>query len=181
MKKSDLVSGKHIVELREGSRLLVAGDFLPDIDGNGFMCLTSYSDDLRLNDCEVDYDESHADFDICKVYEIVKHMGLPILANNMDTACKIVWERKPELSEVERVILENVDKQYKWIARDSSKKIYLYKEKPIRSHGVWLSGLDQSVGMHQFGDLFKMIDSESWNPILIADLLDKDEPFRWPE
>ena len=32
MKKSDLISGKHIVELRDGSRLLVAGDYLPDID-----------------------------------------------------------------------------------------------------------------------------------------------------
>ena len=48
MKKSDLISGKHIVELRDGSRLLIAGDYLPDIDGNGFMCLTSYSDYLTL-------------------------------------------------------------------------------------------------------------------------------------
>ena len=118
MKKYDLISGKHIVELRDGFRLLVAGDYLPDIDGNGFMCLTSYSDDLRLNDYEVDYDKCHVEFDICKVYEIVVYTALPILANNMDTTCKLVWERKPELSEVERIILENADKKYKYIARD---------------------------------------------------------------
>ena len=166
MKKSDLVSGKHIVELNDGSRLLVAGDFLPDMDGNGYMSLSSYTSDLRHIG-----EASSAEFSIHKVYEIVAYMAFPAITRNMDEACQLVWERKPELSEVERVILENVDKKYKYIARDSSRKIYLYKEKPVRSHGVWLSGLDQSVGMHQFGNLFKMIDSESWNPTLIADLL----------
>lgn len=177
MRKSDLVSGKHIVETRIGDRLLVAGDYLPDIDGNGFMALASYRDDLK----QVDGGLSGDAYDICKVYEIVKHMGLPILANNMDTACKIVWERKPELSEVERVILENVDKEYKWMAKDATGEIYLYKEKPVKSRGVWLLGINKTASMHQFNDLFKMIDADAWEPTLIADLLDKDEPFRWPE
>lgn len=183
MKKSDLVSGKHIVELRDGSRLLVAGDFLPDIDGNGYMCLKSYSDDLKIDDCEVDFDECHTAFDMLKVYKIVKHMSLPILANRIDTACELIWERKPELSKVERVILENVSKEYKYIARDRNQNIYLHKEKPVWSHGVWLSGIDQSVGMHQFDNLFKMIDSEAWDPTLIADLLGEDdlESLCWPK
>lgn len=171
MKKSDLVSGKHILELRDGSRLLVAGDFLPDIDGNGFMCLKSYSDDLKLDDCEVDFDECHTAFDMLKVYEIVRHMSLPRLADNMDSSCKLIWERKPELSEAERVILENVDKEYKWMAKDATGEIYLYKEKPVKSHGVWLLGINKTASMHQFNDLFKMIDADAWEPTLIADLL----------
>lgn len=175
MKKSDLISGKHILELRDGSRLLVTGSFLPDIDGNGFMCLTSYSDDLRLNDCEVDYDKCHVGFDICKVYEIVKHMGLPRLADSMDTACKLVWERKPELSEVERVILENVDKKYKWIARDGYietngmlGELGLFKNKPKRMNDYW-SGTD--CASFTFSNLFKMVKWEDEEPTLIADLL----------
>ena len=111
MKKSDLASGKHIVELRNGSRLLVVGDFLPEIDGNRYMFLTSLTDDLYLNAREVDYAKCHANYDICKVYEIIEYIGLFGLADNMDTACKLVWERKPELSEAERVILENLDKR----------------------------------------------------------------------
>ena len=93
MKKSDLISGKHIVELNEGSRFLVAGNFLPDIDGNGYMGLASYSEDLK----HISYKRNDTEFDIRKVYEIVRHMGLLRLSERMDTACKLVWERKPEL------------------------------------------------------------------------------------
>ena len=111
MKKSDLVSGKHIVETADKRRYLVAGNFLPDIDGNGYIFLTSFSDDLRL----ISSRRIDAEFDILKVYEIVRHMGLLFLSERMDTACKLVWERKLELSEAERIILENVSKEYKYI------------------------------------------------------------------
>ena len=172
MKKSDLISGKHIVELRDGSRLLVAGDYLPDIDGNGFMCLTNYSDDLRLNDCEVDYDKCHVEFDICKVYEIVAYMALPFLANNMDTACKLVWERKPELSEVERIVLENVDKEYRYIAREGNNNLYLYSRKPNKFCKAWTSNVPTFTAMYQFNHLFRMAKWEDEEPTLIADLLE---------
>ena len=176
MKKSDLISGKHIVEFRDGSRLLIAGDYLPDIDGNGFMCLTSYSDDLRLNDCEVDYDKCHVEFDICKVYEIVVYTALPILANNMDTTCKLVWERKPELSEAERIILENADKKYKYIARDGyieeegmRAELGLFEDKPIKINDYW-SGTN--CANFTFSNLFKMVKWEDEEPTLISDLLE---------
>ena len=176
MKKNDLISGKHIVELRDGSRLLVAGDFLPDIDGNGFMCLKSYSDDLKLDDCEVDFDERHTAFDMLKVYEIVRHMSLPILANRIDTVCKLVWERKPELSEVERVILENVDKKYKYIARDGyieeegmPEELGLFEDRPIKINDYW-SGAN--CANFTFSNLFKMIKWEDEEPTLISDLLE---------
>ena len=171
MKKSDLVSGKHIVELRDGSRLLVAGDFLPDIDGNGFMCLKSYSDDLKLDDCEVDFDECHTAFDMLKVYEIVRHMSLPRLADNMDSSCKLIWERKPELSEAERVILENVDKRYKYIVRDEDRILHLYASKPEKLLGKWSNhGCDYSMGFYAFEHLFKMVKWEDDEPTLISDL-----------
>ena len=172
MKKNDLISGKHIVELRDGSSLLIAGDYLPDIDGNGFMCLTSYSDDLRLNDCEVDYDKCHVEFDICKVYEILVYTALPILANNMDTTCKLVWERKPELSEVERVILENVDKEYKYIAREENNDLYLCGRKPHKFCKVWISNAPIDASMCQFNHLFGMVKWEDDEPTLISDLLE---------
>lgn len=172
MKKSDLISGKHIVELRDGSRLLVAGDFLPDIDGNGFMCLESYSDDLKLDDCEVDFDECHTAFDMLKVYEIVRHMSLPRLADNMDSSCKLIWERKPELSEAERVILENVDKEYKYIAREENNDLYLCGRKPHKFCKAWISNAPIDASMCQFNHLFKMVKWEDEEPTLISDLLE---------
>ncbi len=172
VKKSDLISGKHIVELRDGSRLLVAGDYLPDIDGNGFMCLTSYSDDLRLNDCEVDYDKCHVDFDICKVYEIVKHMGFPRLADNMDSSCKLIWERKPELSEAERVILENLYRDSNYITRDESGDLWLFENRPIKEDYSWdlLNGFGENFNLYKH--LFQMVKWEDEEPTLIADLLE---------
>lgn len=170
MKKSDLVSGEHIVELNDGSRLLVAGNFLPDIDGNGYMSLSSYKSDLKHID-----GGCGGEFNICKVYEIEAYMGFPVLSNNMDTACKLVWERKPELSEAERVVLENVDKDYKWIARDGYVEtkgmlgeLGLFKYKPIRKNDYWLGA---NCASFTFSNLFKMVKWEDEEPTLIADLL----------
>ena len=172
MEKSDLISGKHIVELRDGSRLLVAGDFLPDIDGNGFMCLESYSDDLKFNDCEVDFDERHTAFDMLKVYEIVKHQSLLILANRIDTACKLVWERKPELSEIEMVILENLYRDSNYITRDESGGLWLFENRPIKKDYNWdlLNGFGENFNLYKH--LFKMIKWEDDEPTLISDLLE---------
>ena len=171
MKKSDLVSGKHILETRMGDRFLVAGDYLPDIDGNGFMTLISYRDDLK----QVDRGLSGDAYDICKVYEIIYHMGLLFLSERMDTACKLVWERKPELSEAERVILENVDKKYKWITRDGYietngmlGELGLFEDKPKKKNDYWFGA---GYAIFTFSNLFKMVKWEDEEPTLIADLL----------
>ena len=165
MKKSDLISGKHIVELRDGSRLLVAGDYLPDIDGNGFMWLMSYTEDLKY----ISSNKIEAEYDICKVYQILLNMSLPDLANRMDTACKLVWERKPELSEVERVILENAEKKYKYIARDLQGRLYLYVEKPIKLYEIWIR-TQKEQSLFAFESIFEMVKWEDKEPTLISDV-----------
>ena len=53
------------------------------------------------------------------------------------TECISNWlkskHKKPiTLSEVERIILENIDKEYKWIARDNDNAVFIYKGKPFR-------------------------------------------------
>lgn len=87
----------------------------------------------------------------------------------------LVWERKPELSDAERVILENVDKKYKWIARDGyieeegmRAELGLFENKPTRRDDYW-SGIDGVI--FTFSNLFKMIKWEDKEPTLIADLL----------
>lgn len=166
MKKSDLISGKHIVELRDGSRLLVAGDYLTYIDGNGFMWLMSYTEDLKY----ISSNKIEAEHDICKVYQILLNMSLPDLANRMDTACKLVWERKPELSEVERIILENVDKKFKYITRDKNRELFIFEGKPYKCQNEWAQRY--AIDFEPFRYLFEMVKWEDEEPTLIADLLE---------
>jgi|TARA_A100001391_G_scaffold199931_1_gene183725 hypothetical protein len=48
--KSNLVSGEHVVETKEGNRYLVTGDYL--IGETGYLCLSRYEDDLTyVNGC----------------------------------------------------------------------------------------------------------------------------------
>lgn len=52
--------------------------------------------------------------------------------------CKINWlkeehKEKITLSEAERIILENLDKEYKWIARDKTKLLRIFIKKPLKS------------------------------------------------
>lgn len=51
--------------------------------------------------------------------------------------CRLEWfkqehKEKIELSEAERIILKNIDKEYSWIARDENKALNVYKERPIK-------------------------------------------------
>ena len=172
MKKSDLVSGKHIVETNNKRRYLVAGNHLPNIDGSGWFALSDFNDDLKHSSVYVR--ETVKSFNINKVYEIVIPMGLCDLTEKMDAACKLVWERKPELSEVERVILENVDKRYKYMARDKEGNLFIYSSREIEKFiNEWCYCNDK--GIHHsfvvFNNLFKMVKWEDNEPTLIADLL----------
>ena len=53
--------------------------------------------------------------------------------------CCLNWlksehKEKITLSEAERVILENIDKDYKWIARDDwQNQLFIYTTKPIKN------------------------------------------------
>ena len=171
MKKSDLVSGKHIVETGNKSRYLVAGNNLPNIDGSGWLELSDFNDDLKHSSY---VKEAVKSFNISKVYEIVIPMGLCDLMERIDTACKLVWERKPELSEAERVILENVDKKYKYIAKDEGGNLFIYSSSKIEKFmSEWCYNDDKGVhfSFAFFNNLFKMVKWEDEEPTLIADLL----------
>lgn len=79
-----------------------------------------------------------------------------------------------KLSEDEKVILRNIDKKYKWIARDKNGRLYVYKERPLKAHTMWRN--DDSGGMHMvlFNHLFQFIKWEDEEPYNIEELL-KDE------
>lgn len=53
-------------------------------------------------------------------------------------------------TEDEKVILRNLPREFRWIARDSDKDLYLYKEKPYKDGGQW----DIDEGFYEL-DLFE--------------------------
>lgn len=80
---------------------------------------------------------------------------------------------KPTLSEAERVILENIDKDYKWIARDRDEKLYIYTVKPSRStlFNNWNLIEGKAGNMSTFNHLFQFITWQDDEPYNIEEFL----------
>ena len=69
------------------------------------------------------------------------------------------------LSEAERIILENGNKDFNWIARDKSGALYVYTEKPRKNDTIW-ENTSRSFELTYFNHLFQFItwnDSEPYN------------------
>ena len=148
MKKNDLISGKHVVELEDGDKyLFLEGRFI----NNRFW----YDTDAKIN----------------RIFEIQQACSLGDMLV-FGKGLKLIWERKPELSDVERAILENVDKEYRYIVREENDKLYLFGRKPNKFCRVWVSNVPTAASMYQFNHLFKMVKWEDEEPTLIADLLE---------
>ena len=82
-------------------------------------------------------------------------------------------EVKPTLSEAERVILENIDKDYKWIARDNwDNQLFIYTAKPIKNEikGTWGAEGD-NADLELFNHLFQFIKWQDEEPYNIEELL----------
>lgn len=165
MKKSDLRAGM-VVELRLGRKFLVLNFNLIypnsreeivkyiNLDGESYISNSNVEDDLTSNVVK--------ECDIMKVYSDY-------------TLKELLWERKKiKLTEDEKVILRNIDKKYKYIARDESQKLYLYKTKPIKSETIWRVCDEDYYDFKLFEHLFQFINWEDEEPCLIKELLDNE-------
>ena len=78
------------------------------------------------------------------------------------------------LSEAERIILENIDEDYKWIARDENNYLYVYENKPTKEESRWKNnGIDLYEDIFVFNHLFQFITWEDSTPYNIAELLEE--------
>ena len=151
MKKSDLEYG-NVVELRNGGFYVLASVYgesiLITLKRKYHFNLKNYSEDL-IQICGVEM------FDIMKVYK--------------DYTCKeLLWERKDlKLTEDEKVILRNLPKEYKWIARDKNGCLYAYASKPKKGIIMW----ESDGSMIPFDHLFQFIKWEDEEPYSIEELL----------
>ncbi len=95
--------------------------------------------------------------------------------------CKEEWlkqERieKITLSEAEKVILENLDKRYKWIARDNGGSLCVYESKPFKTDMyIWNNMTNVYKSLSVFKHLFQFVKWEDKEPHNIKELLEASE------
>lgn len=93
--------------------------------------------------------------------------------------CKAIWlqaeHKEPiTLSEAERIILENIDKEYKWICRDGVENVvWVYTDKPTKNGGWWMNESNSKIGwnLSLFSHLFQFITWNDSEPYNIEELL----------
>lgn len=81
-----------------------------------------------------------------------------------------------KLTEDEKVILKNIDKRYKWIARDECGTLSVFVDKPSKFLGMWNN--KRHTGWYHinvFAHLFQSIKWDDKEPYLIENLLKEDD------
>lgn len=152
MRKSDLVAGEHMVQYRCGFfRFVDERDGLIDSDGNRVNGLRFYDERLNSNGDKM--------FDIVAVYELNE-----------------VWNREePTITEDEKAILRNLPEEYRFISRDKSGELYIYRDKPEKGSEFWENGIGNKVFyLMMFNHLFQMVRWEDDEPWKFEDLLNLD-------
>lgn len=118
----------------------------------------------------VNYDENlknkvYRGFDILEVYK-----------NYMLT--DLMWKRKEfGTSEDERIILRNVLKKYKFLARDKDGGLYAYVDKPFKMGDNWFGDGNVNASLKVFEHLFEFITWQDEEAFEIKELLEIDETF----
>ena len=74
------------------------------------------------------------------------------------------------MTEQEKVILQSIDPQFKYIARDKNGFLYLYYDEPKKEEKSWYPESDYS-DLCAFNHLFKNVSWEDEEATLIQDLL----------
>ena len=102
----------------------------------------------------------HSKVSNLKVNEIVKITKLP---------------KKKQFSQDELCILRNIDKEYKWIARDEEDGgICIFIEKPLRKNHIWdLERSSHYMFFSCYNHLFNSIQWEDEEPVYIDDYVER--------
>lgn len=138
--------------------------------------IDKYYEDLVFSACNWDSQNSVG----CRTYELRTGQ---ISYDDCDCDCErcypdsLKWlqqEYKEPLSEVERIILENIDKQYQWIARDKDSNLYIYENKPHKTPDLCWNADKECCGFFAFNHLFQMMQWEDEEPTNIEELIKKE-------
>ena len=84
--------------------------------------------------------------------------------------------KKKQFTDDELCILRNIDKKYKWIARDKSGSLCIFDEKPKKSEEMWDNVTNSDfIELNCYNSLFNSIHGEDEEPIRIDDYVEIKE------
>ena len=134
MRKSDLKSGMRVV-FRNGERYIIVGDLMYDVNWR-FTEIECYNEELKYS---VIFVTGDSEWDIMEVHKVV-NKGAPLSENNF-TRVTLLWKRQ-ELSEQDKKVIDAIKllkPDYKWIARDEDRKLYVHRNEPLKGEIGWNS------------------------------------------
>lgn len=91
-------------------------------------------------------------------------------------AYRIIWEHEePTITSAEKVLLENIGKNFKYIARNRDSTLFVYGDEPekeVEKLNMWIRRPDSYIAnLAVYIHLFPMVKWEDEEPWLIEDLL----------
>jgi hypothetical protein len=95
--------------------------------------------------------------------------------NDLDDVEEVIkLPKKKEFTGDELCILRNIDKEYKWIARDDDGKLCMYTEKPLKRETVWTATKNAYITeLYCFNHLFNSIQWEDEEAVFIDDYVER--------
>ena len=97
-----------------------------------------------------------------------------ITLNDISKVTVIKLPKKKEFTDDELCILRNIDKEYKWIARDNNGSVSIFSEKPYREDDVWGNVILALYNdLNCYNHLFDQIQWEDEEPIYIDDYVER--------
>ena len=110
-----------------------------------------------------------------EVLKIQEYSTLSI--NTLVTSEIIKLPKKKEFTDDELCILKNIDKKYKWIAKDKSGDIFTFVSKPIKTERFWSDGWSNGESYASLeaikNSLFTEIKWEDEEPIYIDEYVNR--------
>ena len=92
---------------------------------------------------------------------------------NEAIGCEVIkLPKRKQFTDDELCILRNIERKYKWIARDRDVGLYLHEEKPEKMEKDWLCEGDISY-IALFKHLFNSITWEDEEPVFIDDYVER--------
>ena len=97
-----------------------------------------------------------------------------IAFNKVATSEIIKLPKKKEFTDDELCILRNIDKRYKWVARDKSVNLCIFDDKPNKNEETWENMIHyEYIEFHCYNHLFNSIQWEDEEPIYIDDYVER--------
>ena len=82
--------------------------------------------------------------------------------------------KKKEFTDDELCVLKNIDKKYKWIARDKSDNLCIFDEKPNKNEEIWDNVIRSDfIELNCYNSLFNSIQWEDNEPVYIDDYVNR--------